>query len=205
MEEIYKVYKEYFIPWNAKNPKKIVIEVSNYGNVKRNGELLELNNNLKYLCYGKYQIHRMVAEMFIPNPENKLFIDHIDTNKHNNRADNLRWVTSKENSNNILTKQHQSENHKGKNVGKRSEETKKKMSEAAKRRIHKPMSEETKKKISEAQKGKIHKPMSEETKQKLREYNLKNPNRYWLGKKRSEEDKQKMILGWMKKILYKPT
>lgn len=51
-------------------------------------------------------IHRIVAQHFIPNPENKPYIDHIDTNPLNNEVSNLRWVTSKENANNPLTTVH---------------------------------------------------------------------------------------------------
>lgn len=42
-------------------------------------------------------VHRLVAETFIPNPNNLPEIDHIDCNKQNNLKDNLEWVTSKEN------------------------------------------------------------------------------------------------------------
>ena len=47
-----------------------------------------------------YFVHRLVAAAFIPNPDNLPEIDHIDGNRANNHADNLRWVTAKENSNN---------------------------------------------------------------------------------------------------------
>ena len=55
-------------------------------------------------------IHRLLAKTFIPNPEEKSAIDHINTNKTDYRLQNLRWVTPKENANNKLTLQHCKEN-----------------------------------------------------------------------------------------------
>ena len=44
-----------------------------------------------------FNVHRLVAETFIPNSENKPQVDHIDNNTINNNISNLRWVTSSEN------------------------------------------------------------------------------------------------------------
>lgn len=43
------------------------------------------------------RVHKAIAEVFIPNPENKPFINHIDGNKTNNSLDNLEWTTESEN------------------------------------------------------------------------------------------------------------
>lgn len=70
-----------------------------------------LNQRTGYLAIGLHEngttktkvIHRLVAETFIPNLDNKPCVDHINGIKTDNRVENLRWVTHKENSNNSTT------------------------------------------------------------------------------------------------------
>ena len=90
----------------------------NYGNTGKIREISQRTNKGGYQDVtlhknGKKKtltVHRLAAIAFIPNPDNKPEVDHIDTNPSNNNVDNLRWVTSLENRHNPITLQHRREN-----------------------------------------------------------------------------------------------
>lgn len=71
---------------------KHAVKKSGYHNVT-----LVKDNKLHYM-----RVHILVASAFIPNPENKPQVNHVDGDKSNNRADNLEWCTAKENTHHCI-------------------------------------------------------------------------------------------------------
>jgi len=80
--KIYSSKTNKILKQNYKSEKELYMKVG-LSNVKR---------------YTK-SVHRLVGKSFIPNPENKPYINHIDGNPKNNNMDNLEWCTHQENMN----------------------------------------------------------------------------------------------------------
>ena len=106
-----------------------LIRVSNMGRIYKRGTNTSKNNSGILKCtkskYGYVKmhvsingqdfnqpVHRLVAETFIPNPKSKPYVDHINAKRDDNRASNLRWVTTAENNRNPIYLKKLSENTK---------------------------------------------------------------------------------------------
>lgn len=116
--------------WRPIQDYEGLYEVSDWGRVRsldhivlqnNKGKLVETHYKGRILTHGKGRknywritlcknnvtekifLHQLVAQAFIPNPEDKKYIDHIDGNPENNFVDNLRWCTYLENNRNPVT------------------------------------------------------------------------------------------------------
>ena len=84
-------------------------QVSKYGRLKSHkgritdGGMLRAGYMRVKLSTHDYYLHRLVAQTFIPNPENKPQVNHIDGNKQNACVGNLEWATAHENSVHVYT------------------------------------------------------------------------------------------------------
>jgi len=90
----------------------LIYEDGKVQNKKTKRYLKQCNDNFGYKIVNLYKdgkrktfrIHRLVAEQYIPNPDNKPQVDHMNRDRTDNRIQNLRWVTISENQQNTGTR-----------------------------------------------------------------------------------------------------
>lgn len=88
------VYKNIALDTARENGVDIVYEPMSCEETRKGYLRVPLKNGNKRKWH---KVHRLVAQAFIPNPENKPQVNHIDGNKKNNSVTNLEWVTDEEN------------------------------------------------------------------------------------------------------------
>ena len=76
--------------------------ISNKGRFRRGNSLRKVTLDMEgyarcNIGTKKCRVHRLVAEAFIPNPDNLPVVDHLDADKANNNVENLRWCTQQDN------------------------------------------------------------------------------------------------------------
>ena len=128
MKEIWKDIKDY----------EGLYQISSLGNIRSLNRIIK-DKNKTYLLHGKilklgirnkykvinlhknnirksFQVHRLVAEAFIPNPDNLAIVNHIDEDPINNNVENLEWCSQKHNVNHSKHKMYHTKNAKLSNI-----------------------------------------------------------------------------------------
>lgn len=181
MEQEIEIWKD--IPnWEG------IYEASSFGRIRLIGKQKIITKSKNYAGYAvatlrkngvnrQFRVGRLIAETFIPNPENKPFVDHINTIKDDDRVENLRWCTASENIKNPITLSRIKESKMGEknpNYGKvYDDEYKRKMSDRLKGRTF------TQEHIEKIRQSLIGRQFSNETRLKMRNAKpMKKVNQY---------------------------
>lgn len=106
MDEIWKPIKGFETLYEISNLGKVKSLPKQSGFLKRKERIMSLTDNKKGYLYvtfevngkrSRFYVHRLVADHFIPNPNNLETVNHKDKNRKNNHVDNLEWMSYSEN------------------------------------------------------------------------------------------------------------
>jgi len=111
-------FKNYLISKNGDiyskiSNRKLLINIDRFKKNKRRVNVSLLNNNM--VRKGMY-LHRLVAMTYLPNPQNKLEVNHIDGDCYNNNVNNLEWTTKIENMEHAKKNKLIKSSHSGRNI-----------------------------------------------------------------------------------------